>query len=189
MKRRFISWVYAAFVLLAALAFPGCPLEDETPGDSTIRLTNMPPEVLNGNKYAFLGVFESKTKISPGIPDMIMQPFTGHVSNGLQFAYGSSVGNPTEVSFNGLAQGRYVLVLGLAPDMVGINGTTYTTNGDGSKNDTGGGGDFMVPGSGAASIAPVLVSYNKNGVAEIDFSKNFKATGTRPQLLANKGAW
>jgi hypothetical protein len=89
-----------------------------------------------------------------------------------------------EVSFGGAVTGsqRYVLVLGLSPNQNESTGTTYTTNGDG-KNNGNGGGNFLVPGDGAP-INPVLVNYDKNGVAEIDFSKNFKYTGTREQLIA-----
>jgi hypothetical protein len=198
MKRRFISWVYMALILLAALAFPGCPLEDEVPtGGSTIRLTNIPAQVLVNNTAVFIGVFTNKNNIGPrggNGKGLDTEPLTGYLPHTLKYGYLDSFlkgGNSIEVSFGGALTGsqRYVLVLGMSWDTKGTNGTTYATNGDGKNNGSGGGGDFLVPGNGAP-INPVLVNYDKNGVAEIDFSENFKYTGTREDLLANKGgAW
>jgi hypothetical protein len=191
MKRRFISWVYMALVLLAALAFPGCPLEDEVPtSGSTIRLTNIPPEVLNGNGYGFLAVFRDKGRIGPRARQM--EPLTGYEPGALKLSMLGfwRKGNSLEVSFGGAVTGsqKYVLVLGLSSVMDESTGTTYTTNGDGTHIGTGG-GNFTIAGNGAP-INPVVVNYDENGVAEIDFSTNFKYTGTRDDLLANKGgAW
>jgi hypothetical protein len=192
MKKILGSW--AALALLAALVFSSCPVnlvEDEVPtSGSTIRLTNIPSSVLSRNGFGFLAVFKRKADIGPR--EAQMKPLTGHVPGGLKLnilGYWTRGSNDSlSVSFGGAIAGsaEYVLVLGLSSDMSEATGTTYTTNGNFVDPDSGG-GDFDVPGDGP-SIAPIIVDY-VNDVAEIDFSRNFKYTGSRDDLLGNKNNW
>jgi hypothetical protein len=192
MKKTLVFRVYTVLTLLGALGFSSCSLdmliEDEIPtSGSTIRLTNIPDSVLAGNDFGFLAIFSNKGDIGPRLS--LMQPLTGHIPGGLKLNLLSSWrkgGNSLEVSFGGAITGskKYVLVLGLSPAMNESTGTTYTSNGPALN---AGGGDFLVAGDGP-SISGVLVNF-VGDVAEIDFSKNFKYTGSREDLLAHKASW
>jgi hypothetical protein len=192
MKKTLVLGVYMVLTLLAALGVSGCPVEDvedEIPtSGSTIRLTNIPVSVLGGNNFGFFAVFSDKDKIGPRAS--LMRPLTGHIPGGLKLnplTYWLKGGNSLEVSFGGAITGnrKYVLVLGLSPTMDESNGTTYTSNGPVLNE---GGGDFSVAGDGPSIGDGVLVNF-VGDVAEIDFSKNFKYTGGREDLLKNKGIW
>jgi hypothetical protein len=181
----------AALVLLAALFFPGCPVEDEIPtSGSTIKLTNVPAEVLAVGGFGFFAVFTGKDKIGPK-KGLLTEPLTGYVPGGLLItpsvkSYWLKDGSSIAVSFGGAITGNkeYVLVLGLAPSSDENTGGTYTTNGTGPRPDTGG-GNFSIAGDGPP-IDPIVVEFGADGVAEIDFSTNFKNTGTRDELVAGK---
>jgi hypothetical protein len=177
MKKPFVFGIYAVLAFLLTLVFPACPVEDEIISEgTTIRLTNVPNEVLEGNGFVFLAVFSEKSKIK-GKGNSIMQPLTGYESNGLKLNYlrvwlnGNTISIPSfgESIVNGK---EYVLVLGLSPKMDESNGGTYTTTGN---------GDY---------VAPVTLHIIK-GIAEIDFSQKFVYTNSRDELVDNikNGVW
>jgi hypothetical protein len=174
MKRRFIFRAYMALALLAALAFPGCPLEDEVLSSGTaIRLINVPGDVLGGNKWGFLAVFSDKANIGPR--EGLMQPLSGHVPKGLKLSSLGAWQNGNILTIPSFGDAvvdgnEYVVVLGLSPETDESTGTTYTT-GTGSL------------------VTPVTLGIIK-GVAEIDFSE-FACVESRDKLVQNiaDGTW
>jgi hypothetical protein len=183
MKKIFIFGVYTAFVLLSALVFSSCPVEDEIAANGTsIKLINVPDSVLGENKNFFLAVFADKDAIGPR-GNTNLQPLTGHEPRGLQLGFMNDVRNGNTLlvpSFGeSIVDGKeYVLVLGLSPSMDESTGYTYTTNDKGD-------GNLAIPGDGSP-IAPVTLDIVK-GVAEVDFAEKFKYTGSRDELLAHLG--
>jgi hypothetical protein len=177
MEKKFVFGTWTALVLLAALVFLSCPVdlvEDEVPANGfTIRLTNIPSDVFQGNNYGFLAVFTDKSNIR-GRGDNILQPLTGEPKEELKglklnFLNIWRTGDTLIVpSFRAIVDEKtYVLVLGLSPDQDEQIGVTYTTK---KANED--------------KIGPITLNIDKGGVAEIDFS-NFKNTGSREYLLEN----
>jgi hypothetical protein len=175
MKKTFVFGLCAAFALLAALVFSGCPAEEEIPSAGTyIKLTNIPEGILKEN--IFLAVFTNKAEIKPG-PGNIFIPLGGAKALVVgQWSWWSDGAIPF-TSWAGTT-GDYVLVFGVSSTQNESDpaATTYATNGQ--KNDL-----ALLGGAPLSAIRLTFI----NGVATVDFDNNFMHTGSRPNLLEKLG--